>query len=104
MALTLKSPREVQLIVSSFRKVFQNNDIEHLTKAGYNYIYLAPGFIAHYNLVGFRDYYLDVKQLRYDIIDNHRMNQWNNFTIRDAEYAYYMQKRDIYNQILNLVK
>ena len=32
-------------------------DINKLAKRGYNYIYLASGFIAHYNRFGFMQHY-----------------------------------------------
>lgn len=101
MALTLKTPRQVQLIVSSVRKVMQTGEIEYLTKAAYNYLYLASGFIAHYNLHGFRDYYSDVENLRRDILINQMHNQWRNFTKHDEDYDYMMQKKSIYNQIVD---
>jgi hypothetical protein len=73
-------------------------DITKLTKRGYNFLYLANGFIAHYNLAGFIDYYTS-NDLKLDIVDNMRGNQWNNFSPSDKDYDYYMSKRDIYNAV-----
>lgn len=102
MALTLKTPRQVQLIVSSVRKVMQTGEIEYLSKAAYDYLYLTSGFIAHYNVHGFRDYYSDVENLRRDILINQMNNQWRNFLPGEQDYDYMMQKKNIYNQIVDV--
>ena len=78
-------------------------DIEKLSPAGYNYIYLASGFIAHYNRFGFMDYY-SRESLKADILANARFNQWKNFTPNDADYDYYMSKASIYNLIFEGLK
>ena len=100
MPLPLKTPGQVRLVVSSFRNVFRQNEISKLSKSAYNFIYLASGFIAHYNVHGFREHYADVESLKWDILLNKSMNQWNNFGPCDADFTYYMQKRDIYNMIV----
>jgi hypothetical protein len=99
MALQLLTPRQVQLIVSSIRKVMQTGEIENLTSAAYKFLNLSSGFIAHYNLYGFRDYYSDVENLRRDIMIHQMHNQWRNFRQGERDYDYYSQKREIYNQI-----
>jgi hypothetical protein len=101
--MELKTPRQITLIVNSLRRVFETNDINELTKAAYNYLYLASGFIAHYNLAGFRDYYSNVAKLKSDILNFHQWNQWNNFGKHDRDYAYYMQKKEIYNAIVDSI-
>ncbi len=55
-------------------------DPSKLNKQGYNFLYLASGFIAHYNLHGFISYYSDCNKLMSDILANQRYNQWHNFT------------------------
>ena len=100
--MNLQTPRQVQLIVSSFRNVFQQNEISKLTKAAYKFIYLASGFIAHYDLYGFRGHYADVESLKEEILRNQRMNQWNNFRPGERDYDYYMQKKAIYNMIVGV--
>ena len=100
--IDLLTPRQVQLIISSVRKVMQTGEIENLSKAAYKYLYLCSGFIAHYDVGGFRDYYSDVENLRRDILMNQRMNQWNNFSIGDRDYEYYMQKKKIYNELIKV--
>ena len=48
-------------------------DITKLNKDGYNFIYLAAGFIAHYDLHEFIDYYED-GSLQDDIRANRSLN------------------------------
>ncbi len=98
MALTLKTPRQVSLIVNNV--VAACGDIEKLNKTGYNWIMQAQGFIAHYDLWGFRVAYERSGSLARDIMRNVSINQWNNFHPSDRDYAYMMQKRDIYNRIV----
>lgn len=104
MPLELKTPDQVRLIVLSFRNVFQRNEISKLTKSAYNFIYQASGFIAHYDIWGFRAHYADVESLKQDILDNQSMNQWRNFRPGERDYDYYMQKREIYNMIVEEVE
>lgn len=100
--MNLKTTREVELIVSSFRKIFMKEDVSYLTKSAYDFIYLSSGFIAHYNIFGFQDYYDDVEFLKRDILRNKSMNQWNNFQPNERDYDYYMQKKAIYNMIVEV--
>lgn len=102
--LTPLTIRQQQLIVASFRKVFQTGNIDHLTKSAYNFIYQASGFIAHYNLYGFREEYRDVSTLKRAISRNYGANQWRNFRPGDSSYEYYMAKRDCYNSIAGLLE
>jgi hypothetical protein len=75
-------------------------DIEKLNKTGYDFLYLASGFIAHYNINGFKAYYSEPGSLQRDIEDNARFNQWHNFRPGEENAAYYHSKRDTYNAIL----
>ena len=74
-------------------------DITKLSPEGYNFIYLACGFIAHYNRAGFIDHY-SRHSLQADIERNGSANQWKNFTPSHRDHEYYMSKREIYNRIL----
>lgn len=94
--------KQKEAILRSFRAVFKFHDIAKLTKAGYNFIYLAGGFIAHYDIEGFRSFYYDPMELALDIVGNSRLNQWDNFSPSDEHYAYYMSKREVYNEIEKL--
>ena len=98
MALTLKTPRQVSLIVNNI--VAACGDIEKLNRTGYKFINQACGFIAHYDLYGFRAAYSAHGSLARDIMRNYHINKWDNFRSNDPDYAYMMQKRDIYNRIV----
>ena len=75
------------------------DDIEKLNGTGYKYIYLANGFIAHYNLQGFKGHYTG-SSLSRDILNNESSNKWLNFREGDRDYLYYKSKADIYNRIV----
>ena len=92
-----KTNRQVILIVNNVVRACA--DITKLNKTGYNYLYLASGFIAHYNLHGFRDFYSCPGKLRRWILDMRDSNQWGNFHHGQEHYDYYRQKAEIYNRI-----
>jgi hypothetical protein len=96
--LQLKTERQVKLIVNNI--VAACYDIDKLNSTGYNYIYLASGFIAHTSIYGFQDYYRGPHSLAKAIIRNQRDNQWSNFRPREVDYGYYRQKGEIYNEIV----
>ena len=74
-------------------------NIEKLNKRGYEFLNSCSGFIAHYNLNGFKAYYSE-HSLKRDIERNYRQNQWRNFRDGDEHAGYYHSKRDVYNAIL----
>jgi len=74
-------------------------NIEKLNKRGYNFLYLCSGFIAHYDIEGFKEHYRD-NSLVADIEANYSQNQWRNFREGEKHAAFYHSKRDIYNAIL----
>ena len=89
--------RQQSLIVNNVVNACKN--IENLNKTGYGFINLACGFIAHYNLNGFIDYYSD-NDLKSDILNNQSKNMWNNFRQGEQNYDYYMSKKEIYLRIV----
>ena len=97
MALVPYTERQATLIVNNV--VRATRDITKLNRTGYNYLYLCSGFIAHYNVHGFKDYYTR-NSLAADILRNVEMNQWRNFRPGDKDYEYYMAKADIYRRIV----
>lgn len=74
-------------------------NIEKLNKRGYDFLNGCSGFIAHYDLEGFKDYYRD-NSLVADIEANYSQNQWRNYREGERFASYYHSKRDIYNAIL----
>lgn len=100
--LTPLTQRQKVLIVNNVAKACVN--IELLNKTGYNFLYLASGFIAHYNLGGFKDYYSrDGEDLRRDILTNAAPNMWRNFLPGAKDYEYYSAKANVYRQICNML-
>ena len=94
--------KEQDLIIKNVLKACK--DINKLNKRGYNFLYLANGFIAHYNLNGFKGYYSSkvgrvANDLKTDILRYKNFNQYNNFSITDKDYDYYMTKKHVYNVI-----
>jgi hypothetical protein len=85
------------LIVNNVLKACKR--IEDLNPHGYGFLYLASGFIAHYNRGGFIDFYRSV-DLTEDIKRNASMNQWDNFHPGEENFEYYMSKKEVYNRIL----
>lgn len=92
------TPKEKDLIVNNVIK--SCNDITKLNKRSYNFLYLASGFIAHYNIHGFKSHY-EEHSLTMDILRNKEFNQYDNFSSNDSNYNYYMDKKEIYNRIVS---
>ena len=97
MSLTPLTERQKTLIVNNVVKACK--DISQLNDSGYRFLYLASGFIAHYNRYGFIDFYSHIS-LKNDIIGFAGQNQWKNFRPGERDYEYYMSKADVYNRIL----
>ena len=75
-------------------------DINKLNKTGYDFLYLSSGFIAHYDIHGFKAHYSERGSLQADIEAYARFNQWHNFRKGERDAEYYHSKRDTYNAIL----
>lgn len=99
MSLQPLPPSKVEYIVKNVLAACE--DINKLTKAGYEFLMLSSGFIAHYNRFGFMDHYKTPGALKQDILRNAVMNRWSNFRPGDQNYAYYHQKGDIYRRIVD---
>ena len=99
--------KQQQLIVNNV--VAACRDISKLNNTGYKFIMGCSGFIAHYDLHGFKAHYNDQwghycdNNLKADILEYRRFNQWSNFQPNDCNYAYYMSKEAIYNAIVEAI-
>lgn len=89
--------KEQALIIKNVLAACGN--IEKLNKRGYDFLYQCSGFIAHYDIEGFKEHYRD-HSLAADIEANHGQNQWRNYREGERFADYYHSKRDIYNAIL----
>jgi hypothetical protein len=79
-------------------------DINLLSEAGYHFIHLASGFIAHYDRGGFIAEYGTANNLADDILRYQPDNQWHNFSSSHKDYEYMMQKKEIYNEVCKGIK
>lgn len=103
MTIPALTDKQKSLIVNNVVKAC--SDINALNNTGYKFLYLANGFIAHYNLGGFRDYYSrNSRDLIADILDHAEDNTWRNFSPADSNYEYYMSKKDVYQRIVSKLK
>jgi hypothetical protein len=93
-ALTIK---EQDLIFKNVIKA--SSDISKLNSRGYKFLHICSGFIAHYNIHGFKDHYSSYSLSR-DIIKNKDSNKYLNFREGDSNYHYYKSKADVYNKIV----
>lgn len=84
-------------IVANVLKACKN--IENLNRTGYTFLYLCSGFIAHYSIIGFADFYSG-RSLSEDIIRNRYANMWTNFHPGQENYDYYMSEAEVYKRIL----
>ena len=101
MSIEPLTERQKSLIVNNVLKACSN--INALNSTGYKYLYLANGFIAHYNIGGFRDYYTR-KDLLADIFKYEEQNTWRNFMPGQDNYEYYMSKKDVYKRICSKLR
>lgn len=88
-------------IINNVVNVINSDNVDLLTPASYQFLSLVCGFIAHYNLQGFKETYRNTDKLRRDVLENKSSNQWDNFSPKDRDYNYYMSKKNIYNNICN---
>lgn len=70
--------------------------LEKLNPSAYNFLYLANGFIAHYDRFGFIAEYKNIHNLYIDILKYEKDNEYRNFSSKDKDYDYYMKKKEIY--------
>jgi len=92
--------RQQTLIVNNVVKATKN--IDELNRAGYKFLYLANGFIAHYDIYGFIAHYSD-RSLKEDIISYAGQNEWKNFRPGDENYEYYQTKAKVYRKIIEQI-
>ena len=103
-----KIPSE-KAIVNNIEAILKTGDIEKMTKATYNILYLMSGFIAHYNQSGFMSHYQNTQDLLEDLEASSDISQADRYTtdrfFSEGEQAeYYATKARIYQAIGELVK
>lgn len=99
--MTPFTDRQQTMIVNNLVKACQN--IEDLKPIGFGYINVANGFIAHYNIDGFKNRYRYFS-LKSEIIKNAKQNRFANFNKEDKNYEYYQAKAAIYSKVVEKLK
>jgi len=64
------TPYNNRAIIKNIENVYKTMDIERLTQASYTFLHLLSGFIAHYDINGFKYYYQDLRLLTKDILES----------------------------------
>ena len=101
MILQPMSPSKANHIVKNV--VLACEDITKLTDSSYKWLHICSGFIAHYNLDGFKGEYCAPGSLRLAVLRWKNQNQWENL-IGGEDSTYYEQKRDMYNRICDALE
>ena len=93
-------------IKKNIYKVFRYKDIEHLNLDSYNLLYGLSGFIAHYDINGFKDYYKDLRVLINDLkrsydLTNTYINRIKQ--VHSPQKEYYFSKIKTIEEIKHLI-
>ncbi len=97
----------VKSIVTSVEKVFKSRDIQNLSTSAYKCLYLMSGFIAHYDINGFRHVYKNTSDLARNILDSMDTKDAARYA-RDPWFAneygtvYCESKTAVYSQLRDL--
>jgi len=57
-------------VIRNVENIFKSKDIDKMTKATYDVLYLMSGFIAHYDIGGFKCHYSNTSDLARDILSS----------------------------------
>ena len=70
---------EPRRIIKNLELVFSTGDIGNLKPVAYEFLYLLSGFIAHYDINGFKHYYSSTDKLRSDILSSSDISNKNRY-------------------------
>jgi hypothetical protein len=96
------SEKEKELTIKACVNACKN--INTLNKRSYQFIMLSSGFIAHYNINGFKAVFNAPEELKNAVIRYAPQNTWTNFRLGEQDYEYYHQKGEIYQEIVKRLK
>lgn len=92
-------------IINNLNLVFKTRDIDKLNGPTYNFLYLLSGFIAHYDINGFKCHYQDLRELIKDLDDCYDIKYPRLECSEDAvQIDYYKSKAETCRQIKPLVE
>lgn len=87
-------PYNVNYITGNVNQVFKSHNINKLNKGAYDFIIQHMGFIAHYDIQGFRREYADLRQFA-------RLLQTSEYSSDDYNYNLHQATRQENNQSFN---
>jgi len=95
-------------IENSIRKIIAKKDISFLTKDCYDFLYNLSGFIAHYDINGFADYYQNIAFLVKDLQNSSDLYDFERYTTdeffaKSEQHQYYADKAELLKIIKNIV-
>lgn len=97
MALTPITQKQSLNIANNIAKVIKKQDMELLSSASYKFISICSGFIAHYDLQGFKNHYSNnVMQFAGEILNFKSISGKTNYREGEKNYEYYKSKADTY--------
>ncbi len=102
-------PYNVKYITNNIKKVFGTDEIDFLSKASYTFLYLMDGFIAHYDINGFKCYYRDVISLAKELADERHLfdadrDETKEYFRNSYGAAYNTSKADIKRNLVRLAR
>lgn len=102
-------PLNSKAILKNLELVLKTNNIEKLNGPTYNFLYLMSGFIAHYNINGFKCEYRDLRKLVNDLDSSMDTRDWTRY-VSDSYFStgenapYYFSKASVLQEIPALVE
>lgn len=96
-------------IEKSVKTVIKSGSMDKLTKDAYQFINGLSGFIAHYDIHGFKAYYQDdIGSFYNDLRRSADLRDFNryvsdSFFVESEQNRYYAQKADLCKRLRNLV-
>lgn len=96
--MNILKPNNTKAILRSVDRVFKTKNIDNLTLDAYRFLMNMSGFIAHYDINGFKHYYSKTSDLANDILnssDSARPAYWiSDFFVKSYGMAYCVSKMD----------
>lgn len=98
-----------QSIIKSIEKVITTKDIDNLTKDAYDFVMNMSGFIAHYDINGFKSNYENTADLVRDLQDSADLADHNRYTTdsyfsEGEQKLYYADKAEVLKAIKDIVE
>jgi len=95
-------------IINNLNLVFKTKNIEKLNKPTYEFVMNLSGFIAHYDIYGFREHYRDLRDFIKDLENSSDVLNpeyyLGDFFQKDEQKDYYKSKTETLRQIKPLIE